>query len=266
QALVSLVMAQDPSFNVVDDTGPSNFNFSYQVKQPMYGNFYGHAAMRNGVRQDGQYFVLLPDKRLMTVKYYADASGFHPVVSYEPVTLNGMLQDFRIGAEAKGGFGMKNSALNSFPAAKIGGQRTSSSNVNNNINNNANINGNNNIGNRNNQGRVLKTSNIGNSAIKNVNLINGNGKNLGNIANTINKNKNGNRVSNLPISITTFRPPRKTSIGISNANTLNNSKIPNNNFINSLNRLNNVGKANTNSLNNNKIGKQNNVPDNSYLP
>ncbi|XP_071513714.1 uncharacterized protein [Panulirus ornatus] len=86
------------------DHGQASFNFSHEVKQPMYGNFYGHMSRREGDRVSGRYYVLLPDQRLMTVSYYADATGYHPSVSYSPIQLTGMFQDFKFGAEAKGGW------------------------------------------------------------------------------------------------------------------------------------------------------------------
>lgn len=36
-----------------------------------------------GGRTEGHYEVTLPDGRVQIVKYYADASGFHPEVIYD---------------------------------------------------------------------------------------------------------------------------------------------------------------------------------------
>ncbi|KAK7057040.1 hypothetical protein SK128_001373 [Halocaridina rubra] len=88
-----------------ENVGSAKFNFTYQVKQPMYGNFYGHSSTRNGDREEGRYFVLLPDRRLMTVQYVADSTGYHPKITYSSIEGMQMFQNFLFPPEAKGSFG-----------------------------------------------------------------------------------------------------------------------------------------------------------------
>ena len=65
---------------------PVSYQFAYDVNS--YDAFsqkvnYGHAEQREGDVTRGQYFVLLPDTRLMRVSYYSDATGFHPTYTFE---------------------------------------------------------------------------------------------------------------------------------------------------------------------------------------
>ncbi|XP_069186979.1 mucin-5AC-like [Procambarus clarkii] len=91
--------------------GSGQYTFSHEVKQPAFGNFYGHRSRRVGDRVDGRYYVLLPDRRLMTVSYYADSTGYHPTISYsspgtfQDFQLTGMLRD--VGPETREGRGAK---------------------------------------------------------------------------------------------------------------------------------------------------------------
>nr|XP_053641093.1 mucin-5AC-like [Cherax quadricarinatus] len=93
---------------VAEDTlDTEQFTFSHDVKQPTFGNFYGHRSRRVGDRVDGHYYILLPDRRLMTVSYYADSTGFHPTVSYSSVQNTGMFQDFLFDTETREGLGAR---------------------------------------------------------------------------------------------------------------------------------------------------------------
>ena len=65
-------------------------NFSYEVKQPEYGNYYGHEVVANEEQINGRYFVLLPDGQVMTVTYVADHDGFRPEIEFEPFVKEGM--------------------------------------------------------------------------------------------------------------------------------------------------------------------------------
>ena len=76
-------------------------NFSYEVKQPEYGNYYGHEVVANEEQINGRYFVLLPDGQVMTVTYVADHDGFRPEIEFEPFVKEGMFADFVTGEEAR---------------------------------------------------------------------------------------------------------------------------------------------------------------------
>ena len=76
--------APAPQGQVYPDAVP-RYQFAYQVNsQDISGPLnYGHAEQRDGVVTRGEYFVLLPDSRLMRVTYYSDATGFHPTYSFQ---------------------------------------------------------------------------------------------------------------------------------------------------------------------------------------
>ncbi len=47
-------------------------------------NYYGHKESRSGDYTEGEYYVKLPDGRIMTVTYYVDGySGFVPEISFD---------------------------------------------------------------------------------------------------------------------------------------------------------------------------------------
>ena len=49
-----------------------------------YGNYYGHSEAADAGRVEGNYYVWLPDGRLMRVDYYVDGeSGYVPTITYE---------------------------------------------------------------------------------------------------------------------------------------------------------------------------------------
>jgi len=62
---------------------PAQYTFQWDVNDQYSGNYYGHQEQRDGDNTQGTYYVQLPDSRLMRVDYYADASGFHPTVTFE---------------------------------------------------------------------------------------------------------------------------------------------------------------------------------------
>ncbi|XP_066148591.1 pro-resilin-like isoform X1 [Euwallacea fornicatus] len=64
---------------------PANYEFEYHVQDPPSGNDFGHKEQRQGDVAQGRYFVLLPDGRLQTVEYIADADGYKSKVSYQQV-------------------------------------------------------------------------------------------------------------------------------------------------------------------------------------
>ncbi|XP_068220860.1 probable serine/threonine-protein kinase nek3 [Palaemon carinicauda] len=81
---------------------PDKSSFSYRLKQPMYGNFYGHEANRDGNREEGRYYVLLPNRQLMNVRYVADAAGYRPTISFTSIARDAMFDNFLFAPEAKG--------------------------------------------------------------------------------------------------------------------------------------------------------------------
>lgn len=64
---------------------PANYEFEYEVRDPQSGNDFGHKEQRQGDVAQGKYFVLLPDGRLQTVEYTADAEGYKPKITYQQV-------------------------------------------------------------------------------------------------------------------------------------------------------------------------------------
>ncbi|KAK7076333.1 hypothetical protein SK128_016688 [Halocaridina rubra] len=63
---------------------PTMYGFSYVVKDDYSGNDFGHEESRNRDFTEGSYYVLLPDGRLQSVKYYVDGnSGYVVEVTYE---------------------------------------------------------------------------------------------------------------------------------------------------------------------------------------
>lgn len=57
------------------------FDFTYEVKEPEFGNDFSHNAISNGDITNGEYRVQLPDGRTQVVKYTADwQHGYHAQV------------------------------------------------------------------------------------------------------------------------------------------------------------------------------------------
>ncbi len=61
-----------------------SYGFSYNVKDDYSGTDFGHTESRHAENTEGEYYVLLPDGRVQTVKYNVDPySGFVAEVVYE---------------------------------------------------------------------------------------------------------------------------------------------------------------------------------------
>lgn len=60
------------------------YAFGYRVRDFYTGNDFGHTQNKNtDGKITGEYHILLPDKRVQIVRYYANDDGFHADVSYE---------------------------------------------------------------------------------------------------------------------------------------------------------------------------------------
>ncbi|XP_069990598.1 pro-resilin-like [Penaeus vannamei] len=62
---------------------PAQYAFQWDVNHAPSGNFYGNKEQREDANTQGSYYVQLPDGRRLLVEYYADASGYHPTVTFE---------------------------------------------------------------------------------------------------------------------------------------------------------------------------------------
>ncbi|KAK7077219.1 hypothetical protein SK128_020669 [Halocaridina rubra] len=82
-ALASVVSCRPDYHPGANHYSPPNYNFGYAVSDPYKGTNFGHSESRNGYDTKGHYFVNLPDGRVQEVSYVADASGYHPVVTYK---------------------------------------------------------------------------------------------------------------------------------------------------------------------------------------
>ncbi|KAG7161478.1 Pro-resilin-like 144, partial [Homarus americanus] len=60
--------------------------YDYVVHDDYTGTHFGHSETRDHYLTQGRYYVHLPDRRLQTVTYYADQTGYHPTVTYEGET------------------------------------------------------------------------------------------------------------------------------------------------------------------------------------
>ncbi|KAJ8681974.1 hypothetical protein QAD02_017766 [Eretmocerus hayati] len=65
-------------------TEAAKYDFEYRVSDE-FGNDFAHKEMREGLRTQGSYSVVLPDGRKQIVSYEADEAGFRPRISYEAV-------------------------------------------------------------------------------------------------------------------------------------------------------------------------------------
>ncbi|KAK3925001.1 Pro-resilin [Frankliniella fusca] len=83
-----------------DQSEPAKYDFMYEVDAPEYGTQFGHQESRDGDVAQGSYHVLLPDGRMQTVQYVADANGYRPQVSYQ-----GTARPGGGGGYGGGGFG-----------------------------------------------------------------------------------------------------------------------------------------------------------------
>ncbi|KAK4292305.1 hypothetical protein Pmani_034918 [Petrolisthes manimaculis] len=74
----------DDDFSDDYDSDSGSYSFEWDVSDESSENYYGHYESKNGDLTEGGYHVLLPDGRLMTVKYYVDGdSGFVHDISFE---------------------------------------------------------------------------------------------------------------------------------------------------------------------------------------
>ncbi|XP_071547107.1 pro-resilin-like [Panulirus ornatus] len=64
-------------------SAPATYLFQWAVNDAPSGNSYGHSEQRDGDVTQGNYYVQLPDSRLLRVEYIADSTGYHPVITYE---------------------------------------------------------------------------------------------------------------------------------------------------------------------------------------
>jgi len=60
-----------------------NYDFEYQVHGGE--NVFGHVETRRESTTNGKYYVILPDFRRQVVSYYADETGYHATITYEPL-------------------------------------------------------------------------------------------------------------------------------------------------------------------------------------
>ena len=61
---------------------PTPYNFDYGVSAGATN--FGHSESGDGFGSaHGGYWVNLPDGRVQNVNYWADGSGYHPVVTYQ---------------------------------------------------------------------------------------------------------------------------------------------------------------------------------------
>ncbi|XP_047741554.1 uncharacterized protein LOC125179537 [Hyalella azteca] len=61
---------------------PAKYEFSYEISEDDVQM--GHQEARSGHRVDGEYHVLLPNGLRQIVTYYADETGYHPTIRYDP--------------------------------------------------------------------------------------------------------------------------------------------------------------------------------------
>ncbi|KAA0193584.1 Cuticle Protein CPR RR Uncl [Hyalella azteca] len=85
-AIVSGTLARPQNQQYSYDYDDAKYDFSWNVDSVDYNKNlvqYGQREQRDGAYTKGEYYVLLPDTRLMKVEYYADATGFHPTYTFE---------------------------------------------------------------------------------------------------------------------------------------------------------------------------------------
>lgn len=86
---LALPQGYQPPALSVDDSGSyedAKYDFNWKVDAVDYKQNqlnYGQREQRDGSYVKGEYYVLLPDTRLMRVEYYADHTGYHPTYTFE---------------------------------------------------------------------------------------------------------------------------------------------------------------------------------------
>lgn len=77
---------QPPAQSYDDSYEDAKYNFNWKVEAYDYNKNqvnYGQQEQREGSYVKGEYYVLLPDTRVMRVEYYADETGYHPTYTFE---------------------------------------------------------------------------------------------------------------------------------------------------------------------------------------
>ncbi|XP_068247445.1 endocuticle structural glycoprotein SgAbd-1-like [Palaemon carinicauda] len=69
--------------SVEEEEEPTPFKYVWAVSDADAGVDFGHESDFDGQAEKGQYHVVLPDGRTLTVVYVADATGYNPVVTFE---------------------------------------------------------------------------------------------------------------------------------------------------------------------------------------
>ncbi len=77
-----------------------NYDFEYQIHGG--GNVFGHVEKRRETQTNGKYYVILPDFRRQVVSYYADETGYHATITYEPLPRDQSLDSNRIEEASSG--------------------------------------------------------------------------------------------------------------------------------------------------------------------
>ncbi|KAL7286327.1 hypothetical protein TKK_0019285 [Trichogramma kaykai] len=73
--------ASDKTEKIYANVAPAKYSYEYIVNEG--GNDFGAKESRDGSETQGEYYVLLPDCRKMTVTYTANENGYVPEVSYK---------------------------------------------------------------------------------------------------------------------------------------------------------------------------------------
>ena len=81
--LLHLVLKLTLNVLTFETQPPARYDFSYNVREPLYSVDMGHKEYRNGDNTRGEYSVVLPDGRRQIVTYYVNGdSGYVAEVKY----------------------------------------------------------------------------------------------------------------------------------------------------------------------------------------
>ncbi|XP_066262076.1 pro-resilin-like isoform X2 [Euwallacea similis] len=85
--------------NLREDETPQPYNYQYKVDSPQSRTLFGKSESGDSQgRVVGNYYVLLPDGRLMNVEYTVDGeSGFVPKITFSPANAQGTPASTRLG-------------------------------------------------------------------------------------------------------------------------------------------------------------------------
>ena len=89
-----------------DDDDDAKYQFQWSVDDEDYDKRqlkYGHKEARDGAHTRGQYYILLPDTRLMRVEYYADDTGYHPTITFEGTAVYPETAGYARGRQSRSG-------------------------------------------------------------------------------------------------------------------------------------------------------------------